>query len=221
MINFTPEQIKQKLIESPDIVGKSKYINCAVLIPLLQFDDGCHLLFQKRAPNIRQGGEISFPGGEFDSLKDSGLLDTAVRETCEELGIDASQINILDKFGTLVAPFGLTIDVFAGFINIKSLTQLNIDKSEVEKVFTIPLNYFLSNDPQVYSSRLEIHTKDIDESGKEVDLLPVEQLHLPAYYAGPWQGGKHRILVYPTEPDVLWGLTAEIAFEFSNLLKKD
>lgn len=221
MKNLTLECIEQKLKDSPDIVGKSKYSNCAVLIPLIPIDDEWHLLFEKRAPAIRQGGEIGFPGGEFDPSDDNSLFDTAVRETCEELGITGEQITVLNKFGTLVTPFGVTIDVFTGLLNIKSLSQLNIDHNEVEKVFTIPLNYFLLNEPDVYFSRFEIHTKEIDENGNEIDLLPVEKLRLPEFYARPWKGGKHRVIVYPLQPDILWGITAEIVYEFSMLLKKN
>lgn len=45
------------------ILGKEEYFNFAVLIPLISIDDGYNFLFEKRAANIRQAGEICFPGG--------------------------------------------------------------------------------------------------------------------------------------------------------------
>lgn len=215
------EIIKQKLAGSPDIIGKSKYLSSAVLIPLIYLNDKIHLLFEKRSANVRQAGEISFPGGHFDNSKDKNLLDTALRETKEELGISAERINVISKFGTLVAPMGLTIDAFIGQLNICSLDELKIDPVEVEKIFTIPLDYFISVEPQIFYSRLEIHTIENDSDGNITELLPVKRLGLPDYYANPWRNGRYRVIVYDTKPDVLWGLTAEIVYEFSKILGRE
>jgi 8-oxo-dGTP pyrophosphatase MutT (NUDIX family) len=213
------DKIKQILRDSPDIIGKDKYLNSAVLIPLLEMKDGLHLLFEKRSAGIRHGGEISFPGGRHDPQQDPTLTHTAVRETCEELGIEEDKIALLDKFGTVVAPMGLTIDTFAARLLINSPDELNFDKTEVEYVFTVPLKFFLENEPEIFYSRLEIHTNAFDENGREVELLPVKRFGLPDYYAQPWRNGRYRVIVYDTKPDVIWGLTAEIVFEFSKLLK--
>lgn len=215
------EIIKQSLNDLPDIIGKTKYLNSAVIIPLVNLKDEIHLLFEKRSANVRQAGEISFPGGHFDTSKDKTLLDTAIRETIEELGISSKRIELISKFGTLVAPMGLTIDAFAAQLRINSLDDLKIDSVEVEKIFTIPLNYFLTTEPQIFYSRLEIHTIDNDQNGKITELLPVKKLGLPEYYANPWRNGRYRVIVYNTKPDVLWGLTAEIVYEFVRALMKE
>ncbi len=142
MNTLSLDTIKKKLSDAPDIIGKSKYLNSAVLIPLITIEDELHLLFEKRAIGIRQGSEVSFPGGQFDFKKDKTFLNTAIRETNEELGIAEEQIEIITKFGTLVAPMGLTIDSFLAYIKISSLNELKIDQTEVEKIFTLPLSYF-------------------------------------------------------------------------------
>lgn len=221
LTKLTPEEIQKKFETASEIIGKSKYINCAVLIPLIEIDDDYHLLFQKRASGIRQGGEISFPGGEFNSATDVTLEDTAVRETCEELGLTSSQFTIIGKLGSLVAPMGLTIDAFAGLISYDNYKNMIIDKSEVESVFTIPLEYFMNTEPEIFYSRLEIHTTGTDEMGNSIELLPVKKLNLPEIYASPWRNGKYRVIVYNTDRDVLWGLTAEIVYEFCNLMKQN
>ena len=213
------DEIKSRLSAAPDIIGKNKYFNTAVLIPLIEMDSDIHILFEKRSAAIRQGGEVSFPGGQFDPDTDNCFEQTAIRETCEELGIEQDKIEIINKFGTLVAPMGLTLDVYVGFLLIKSLSEIDCETTEVEKVFTMPLNYFLENEPEIFYSRLEIHTLDNDEHGNEIKLLPVHELGLPEFYSRPWRNGKYRVLVYRTGPDVIWGLTAEIIYEFSNLLK--
>ncbi len=218
MNNLTLENITLALTNSPEILGKDKYFNSAVLVPLVFFEDKFNFLFEKRANHIRQGGEISFPGGEFDQKKDQGLRHTAIRETSEELGLPAEKINIIGKFGTLVAPMGVTVDAFVGILSISSLDELAIDVNEVEKVFLIPVENFLKQKPEEYTVKLEVHPSYTDESGKKVELLPVQKLGLPARYSKPWKNGFHRVLVYNSREDVIWGITAEIVFELCRMI---
>lgn len=213
------QKIKQSLLSAPDIIGKHKYFNSAVLIPLINIEGELHVLFQKRAEGIRQAGEISFPGGQFNPLTDKSFEDSALRETCEELGLETAQIELLGKLGTVVAPMGLTIDAFAGILKIDSLSEIRVNNLEVEKVFTIPLSYFINTEPEIFYSRLEIHSTDFDKDGNKIELLPVEKLGLPYFYSKPWRNGNYRVLVYHTKPDIIWGLTAEIIYEFSRLIK--
>ncbi len=199
------------------VIGKDRYFNTAVLIPLIWVDDEYHILFEKRAAQIRQGGEVSFPGGEFDSHLDSNLEETAIRETNEELGINKQFINILGTMGTLVAPMGITLDVFVANLEIENLDILKIDKNEVEKIFTLPVSFFKFNEPEKFSVRVEAHPHYKNESGDLVELLPVKELGLPERYANPWKNGSHRVLVYKTGIETIWGLTAEIVYEFSKI----
>ena len=201
-----------------EILGKDKYFNSAVLVPLIEMNNEFHLLFETRSGNIRQGGEVSFPGGEFDSKYDKNLISTAIRETCEELGVDVSHIEVIGKMGTLVAPMGVTVDPFVGIIKIKSIEDLKIDKNEVERVFTLPVNYFIKNKVKEYFVKLEVHPDHINEKGEKEVLLPVEKLGLPIKYSNPWKNGRHRVLVYETSEEVIWGITAEIVYEFCRIL---
>jgi len=218
MSNLTLENITLALANSPEILGKDKYFNSAVLVPLVVIDDKYHFLFEKRSNYIRQGGEVSFPGGEFDQKKDQGLRHTAIRETSEELGLNPEQIKIIGKVGTLVAPMGVTVDAFVGFLNIQNLDEITLDKNEVEKVFLVPVEHFLKKKPEEYTVKLEVHPSYKDEDGKMVELLPVQKLGLPPRYSKPWRNGFHRILVYNSTEEVIWGITAEIVFELCRMI---
>ena len=215
---LTLENITLALTNSPEILGKDKYFNSAVLVPLVEIDNKFNFLFEKRANHIRQGGEVSFPGGEFDTKKDQGLRHTAIRETSEELGLATDKIQIIGKVGTLVAPMGVTVDAFVGVISIKSLDELNIDKNEVEKVFLVSVDHFLKQKPEEYTVKLEVHPSYTDDNGKKVELLPVQKLGLPVRYSKPWKNGFHRILVYNSTEEVIWGITAEIVFELCRMI---
>ena len=218
MNNLSLENITLALANSSEILGKDKYFNSAVLVPIVELDNKFHFLFEKRANHIRQGGEVSFPGGEFDVKKDQGLRQTALRETTEELGIPPEKIKIIGKVGTLVAPMGVTVDAFVCQLLIQSLDELKIDTNEVEKVFLIPVEHFLKKKPEEYTVKLEVHPFYVDEKGKHIELLPVQKLGLPERYSKPWKNGTHRVLVYNSTEEVIWGITAEIVFELCRMI---
>ena len=80
---FDENKLIESLPKETGILGKGDFLNSAVLIPLIKLKDEYHLLFEKRAAHIRQGGEICFPGGQLDKEKDKSIIETAVRETVE------------------------------------------------------------------------------------------------------------------------------------------
>jgi len=200
------------------IIGKERFLNSAVLIPIINFQGKAFILFEKRSASVRQPGEISFPGGHIDSKVDKDSLSAAIRETSEELGIATEQINVLGRLGTLVAPMGVIVEAFVGNLSISNLDQLKIDTREVDRIFLIPLDYFISNDPEEYNTRLELHPYALDEKGEKRELLPVKDLGLPERYANSFNG-KHRVLVYRTDEEIIWGITAELIFELSKKLR--
>lgn len=92
-------------------------------------------------------GEISFPGGKLDN-NDSDLLETALRETSEEIGLTITRDQVIGQLepvitlnsGFLILPFVSVID------KIPTLAA----NAEVENIFHIPLESFLktmANDP--------------------------------------------------------------------------
>ena len=218
-MNYT-DLLKNCLSDNCSIIGKDKYLNSAVLIPIVVIDGTEFILFQKRSQTVRQPGEVSFPGGHFDSAVDSDFLSTAIRETCEELGIVIGKIEILGKLGTLVAPMGVIVEAYIGTLNINSLQELMIDKKEVEKIFLVPLQYFVENNPDEYFTNLQIHPYITKEDGQREILLPVKELGLPEIYSFSWARGKHRVFVYRTTEEIIWGITAELIYELSQKLKE-
>lgn len=219
-MNFQ-NHIQEILKQDSSIIGREKYLNSAVLIPIVEMDGIEYFLFQKRSQSVRQPGEVSFPGGHFETSKDKDFLTTAIRETCEELGIIENQISILGKLGTLVAPMGVIVETYIGKLNINSLEELNIDTQEVEKVFMVSIEYFLKNPPTEFTTRIELHPSITNESGDREELLPVKDLGLPDRYAMPWTRGKHRVLVYKNTDEIIWGITAELVFDLINKLKEE
>lgn len=204
------DTLLEKLSDCPGLLARERYFNSAVLIPFMEIDGREHLVFQKRAENIRQGSEICFPGGMHDPETDKNCRETAVRETVEELGLSRDKIKVFGRFGTLVAAIGATVDTFLGVLDIQGLEDLSANPDEVEQVFTLPFSFFLDHPPQIHHARLVVEPSYMDKDGKEVVLLPAKELGFPPRYHKPWGKSVHRIFVYPTDHGPIWGITAEI-----------
>ena len=54
------------------IIGQDRYVNSAVLIAIAEFEGKEYIVLEKRAVEIRQGGEISLPGGKCDKKDKNG-----------------------------------------------------------------------------------------------------------------------------------------------------
>ena len=76
-----------------DVHGRT---DAAVLVPLFVADDGePHLVFTRRREDLRRhAGEISFPGGRED-CDDDHLIQTALREAHEEIGLPPDAVEVL------------------------------------------------------------------------------------------------------------------------------
>lgn len=208
MIDFL-EQLKRKIPKKHEIIGRDKYFNAAVMITLVLKNGDYHFLFEKRASSIRQGGEISFPGGGYE-LDDKDFEATAIRETCEELGVRPEQIQVLGGLGTYLGRQGVIIEPYVGVLTLDGFGELEPDPAEVEKIFMVPVQFFIDHPPEKYAIRLEQQPYYINEQGKQIDLLPAAQLGLPEKYHKPWSGQHMEVYFYHVENEWIWGITAEL-----------
>jgi 8-oxo-dGTP pyrophosphatase MutT (NUDIX family) len=214
-------KVLARLPSVPGIFGRDEYPNSVVMLLLTEINNEYHFVFQKRNEYIRQGGEVCFPGGIFDSRLDRDRKSTALRETCEELGTEERDVEIVGTLDTLVAPMGAVIDVFVGILK-RDVNTLEYNKDEVEKIFTIPVTFFQSNSPEIYHILTRFYSSLFDEvTGSEEVYLPVKELGLPERYMDPWGDFKIKVYVYKTSEEVIWGLTAGIIAEFAKFLKDD
>lgn len=181
----------------------------SVLIPLVRMDDSVEVLFEKRSSVIaRQPGEICFPGG----MKENGEsdLECALRETSEELGIEYRDIHVGAKVGTLNTYGGYIIQVYTGEIASDTLKKSAPSEIEVEELFTVPLDFFLKNSPDVYKSRI---------SSQVGDEFPNDLIGFPGGY--PWKVSEGEIPVYVYGDYVIWGITGRIIRYFAEVINEN
>ncbi len=119
------------------IYTQTEWTDAAVLIPVF-FDEGqAHLLFTKRTEMLRHHkGQISFPGGKYDS-SDSDLERTALRETCEEIGLRRDDITLLGKTDKFLTNTHFLVQPFVGFFSYPY--QFKVNAGEIDRLIKVPL----------------------------------------------------------------------------------
>jgi 8-oxo-dGTP pyrophosphatase MutT (NUDIX family) len=123
----------------------------AVLIPIVERESGLTVLLTERAANLtHHPGQISFPGGRMEA-GDRDLVDTALRETREEVGIQPGQVGIAGFLSTLPTVTGYAVTPVVGLVHPG--IELVLDEREVASAFEVPLNFLLDSNNQEHSSR--------------------------------------------------------------------
>lgn len=111
--------------------------NAAVLIPLIERDEWQVLLTKRTAHLNHHAGQVSFPGGRAEST-DASPLDTALRETEEEVGIQQHFIKAVGLIEPYLTVTNFKVVPIVGVVN-PGFT-LNVDEFEVADVFEVPLS---------------------------------------------------------------------------------
>ncbi|MDT8897102.1 CoA pyrophosphatase [Thermanaerothrix sp. 4228-RoL] len=176
--NLTDATIRERLSEFqarwiqshvPTLFHRADLRPAAVLVPLLRKDNGWHLLFTKRTSRVQNHkGQVAFPGGAIEP-GDPSVESAALRETWEEIGVDAYHITLLGQLPTLVSVTHYLIYPVVG--KMAWPVTIHPSEEEVEKVFTIPLVWLAQ------SHHLE----------REMRPTPEGTLHEVLYFA-PYRG---------------------------------
>jgi len=113
-----------------------------VLIPLFHNQGQYHVLLTERSEEVDfHKGQVCFPGGTREP-SDSSLLQTALRETEEEIGVKAEDVEILGKFDdNLTLTSNYVISPFVAFIPYPY--PLKADGREIREIFSVPLSFLM------------------------------------------------------------------------------
>ena len=113
-----------------------------VLIPVIEAaDGGLTVLLTKRSAELKHhAGQIAFPGGRMEP-DDADITATALRETHEEVGIVPSDVAIAGYLPPLPTVTGYAVTPVVGIVSTE--VELQLDRSEVELAFEVPLEFLL------------------------------------------------------------------------------
>ena len=191
--------IKEKMAgRKPGVIGDRKEF--AVLIPLLEREDGLHLLFEKRSGNIKQPGDTCFPGGRIEAGE--SITECALRETAEEIGI--TDVEVVGQFDSILEVNRITMHTVVGIVTEGALKNVRLNSDEVADIFTVPLDFFVTAEPMSHTVKIIQDTAD----------FPYEETGIQKDYK--WRVGQQEIFIYHYEDRIIWGLTARIAKWFAD-----
>ncbi len=141
-----------------------KFQKGGVLVLLYPYNNELHVVFMKRVTdNTPHSGQISFPGGRHEQ-SDKTLQKTALRETEEELGIPASEIEIIGCLTPL---------------------KIRVSNTEVNPFVGVTYNrpVFMPNQLEV-DYLIEVNLKDLLSPaiiGKKVEVIRGIEIEIPYY----------------------------------------
>ena len=123
-------QNPKKTLTDPSLVP------AAVLLLLYRKDGGYCILLNKRTDWVEHHkGEISFPGGRRDG-SDRTLLETALREAHEEMGVLPGDVEVLGELDDVATPFNV-ISPYVG--TIEPSYRFKPSAREVAEVLEVPV----------------------------------------------------------------------------------
>ena len=131
---------------SPEVLRESSFsqrelAHASVLLPLVMRDELHVLLTQRTTHLATHGGQIAFPGGKADA-DDADATATALRETFEEVGIEASHIEVIGAMPTYLTGTQFVITPVVALLNPSFKLRLNAN--EVAHAFEVPLAFLMN-----------------------------------------------------------------------------
>ena len=113
----------------------------SVLMPIVVRDDGLTLLLTQRTAHLNDhAGQISLPGGRVDE-SDTSPIETALRETEEEVGLHRRHIDVLGTLPEYVTGTGFRVTPVVALV--QPPFDLRADPFEVAEIFEVPLAFLL------------------------------------------------------------------------------
>lgn len=124
-----------------DLKPDEKTRKSAVLILLYPHENEIYFpLILRNTYNGFHSGEIGLPGGKYE-LTDENLIQTALREACEEIGIKTEEVEILGTLTEIyIGPSNFLVLPVVGYLPYKP--TIIADAREVVAVFEVKLNDF-------------------------------------------------------------------------------
>lgn len=184
-----------------DLIGN--YNKYAVMICITE-EESPSIVFEVRALTLTsQPGDVSLPGGKMEPGESP--MEAAIRETMEELNINEKEIKVIGAMDYFVSPYNQVIYPFVGIIK---KCDIQWSKDEVNKVFKVPLEYFLDNEPEKYEMAIVPELPD---------NFPYHLIVGGKNYK--FSRGKREQYFYKYNEYVIWGFTAAIIKAFIDIIR--
>jgi len=171
------------------------FVSSAVLFSIFPKENQPYevVLIHRTNTGRKHRGEMSFPGGKFEPKKDITLLNTALREAEEEIGVSKDQIEILGCLNDFPTMTKYIISPFVAKINPNS--KLIKQDKEVQEILKVPIDFFMD--------RKNFHEK----------AITVKNEKFPIFYYNYYKPNTNKHYL-------IWGATAHMLVTFINRVYK-
>lgn len=120
---------------------QGRFAPAAVLVPLVRRKEGLTVLLTQRTDHLpKHAGQVSFPGGKSEP-HDASAVETALRETEEEVGLDRRLVEVVGQLDVYETRSGFEVTPVVGLVDPGF--SLKPDPYEVADVFEVPLSFIL------------------------------------------------------------------------------
>jgi 8-oxo-dGTP pyrophosphatase MutT (NUDIX family) len=114
----------------------------AVLLPLYLKGEDYYLVFTKRTQQVKEHkGQISFPGGVYQE-EDGTLVNTALRESAEEIGLSPEKVRVLGELDDIITlTSNYIVSPFVAVIPYPH--EFRVSQREIEEIIEAPVSALL------------------------------------------------------------------------------
>ena len=131
---------------NPDVIlpeGR-KLRPAGVLVPIQDIDGEAFVILTKRASHLKHHpGQIAFPGGKQDE-GDLDVIDAALREATEEIGLPRSHVDVLGTLSSHETVSSFTMTPVIGLVTQPFV--FTPEPGEVDEIFRVPLSHVTNPD---------------------------------------------------------------------------
>lgn len=116
------------------------------------------VLFQRPVYDGMHSGQVCFPGGKMEK-RDNSLMETAIREAREEIGVDPENIKIIGELTSLYIPVSdYLVQPYIGYLDRDPVFVP--DPFEVQDIITVPVQILI--DPEIRKKKtVKFHGQNI------------------------------------------------------------
>lgn len=195
---MTPEEVRQRLVHAiaglrssdPGVAavrGDHSLVpggappalaltRAAVLVPLVMRPEALTVLLTQRTAHLAaHAGQISFPGGSVEAV-DRDSIDTALRETEEEVGLPRDYVEVIGRLDTYITGTGFEVTPVVGLV--RAPYPAKPDPFEVAEIFEVPLDFVI--DPLHH----ERHSRDVRGRTRSFYVVPYQNRYIWGATAG-------------------------------------
>ena len=131
---------------TPEIRGETRFseripVHASVLVPLVLRDELTVLFTQRTDHLTAHPGQISFPGGRVEP-GDADAVATALRESHEEIGLRADEVDVLGALPIYTTGSGFIVTPVVALV--RNDFEPVVDPFEVAEVFEVPLSFLMT-----------------------------------------------------------------------------